>query len=254
MIEINLLPGARKSKRGKGAALDTSAMMSGMAQQVKDPFLLVAIAGLVIGLGATAWLYMNLSSRQSAADERVRVALNDSTRYAGVIAERAAATAARDSIVRQFAIIKAIDGERYTWPHVLNEISAALPPYTWITKVSQTSPVISVVVPPEPPPDTSAAAKKRRVRQKTVDEIAATATQNVQPLKLRIVGQTVDVQAMTRYMRLLEQSPFLENVAFVGSDPKPALGEGVIEFTIDLLFQPPPPSAIRTVPLTIGAR
>ena len=45
----------------------------------------------------------------------------------------------RDSLYQQVAIIKSIDDSRYLWPHLLEEISNALPQYTWLTIVTQTS-------------------------------------------------------------------------------------------------------------------
>src|SRR5206468_11756127 len=32
-------------------------------------------------------------------------------------------------------VIRTIDGDRYVWPHLLDQVTKALPPYTWITGV-----------------------------------------------------------------------------------------------------------------------
>ena len=257
MIQINLLPGAQRSKRSAGPSLDVGAMFSGALAQVKDPFLIIAVAGLVLGGGATAFQYIMLGRGTRAVDERMAQAMKDSTRYAAVLAERASAEANRDSVVRQFSIIRAIDGERYTWPHVLDELSRALPPYTWITKIQQTSPVLSVVQKPDSgaktPADT-AKAKQKPKRSKSIEELANAANSSVPKLVVRVTGQTVDIQAVTRYIRLLEASPFLENVTFVSSDAKVADGRDVTEFMIDVTYQTPAPSAIKTVPLTVAVR
>ena len=59
MIEINLLPGARKHKRSKGPAFSVGALVSGVAAQVKDPFLIIAVSGVALGiLGAGAQFWM----------------------------------------------------------------------------------------------------------------------------------------------------------------------------------------------------
>ena len=34
----------------------------------------------------------------------------------------------------------AIDEDRYIWPHILDEVSRALPPYTWITVLNLAGP------------------------------------------------------------------------------------------------------------------
>jgi Tfp pilus assembly protein PilN len=257
MIQINLLPGAQRSKRSAGPSLDIGAMLSNAGAQVKDPFLIIAVAGLVLGGAATAFLYISLGRSTTATEERRAQAVKDSTRYAAVLSERANAEAHRDSAVRQFSIIRAIDGERYTWPHVLDELSRALPAYTWLTKVQQVSPVISVVQKPDsaaPAAGDTTKAKQRPKRTKSVEELAEAASAAVPRLKLRVIGQTVDIQAATRYLRLLEASPFLEGVTFISSDSKVADGRDVTEFIIEMLFQPPAPSAIKTVPLTVAVR
>src|SRR5262245_44065658 len=123
MIEINLLPGARKAKRSKGPAFDFGAVTSNALAQVKDPFLIIAVVGLVIGLVGTGFQYILLSRKKSASTERQQTAVRDSVRYAAVRAELELAQSQRDSVVRQFSIIRAIDSERYTWPHVLDELS-----------------------------------------------------------------------------------------------------------------------------------
>ncbi len=183
--------------------------------------------------------------------------MKDSTRYAAVLAERANAEAQRDSVVRQFSIIRAIDGERYTWPHVLDELSRALPPYTWLTKIEQTSPVLSVVQKPDSAAKSPADTAKAKQSAEALEEHRGTRERGElrgAETVVRVTGQTVDIQAVTRYIRLLEASPFLENVTFVSSDAKAADGRDVTEFMIDMTYQTPAPSAIKTVPLTVAVR
>ncbi len=254
MIEINLLPGPKKAKRSKGPALNMGAMFSGAASQVKDPFLIVAVAGIVLGAALTGWQWTMINGKRTALEELRTQVTADTTRYAGIMADRAAALAYRDTVIRQFTVIKTVDAERYTWPHVLSEISALLPQYTWLVSVKQTSTTNSIAAPPAPPPDTSSKKKKTPERMKRIDEIANAAVASFTKLKLQIVAQTVDIQAMTHYIRVLEASPFLENVTFVNSNEKPTAGKDVIEFTISAEFQTPAPSAIRTVPLTVSVK
>ncbi len=241
MIEINLLPGAKKARRGGGGpSFNVGALFSGFGSSVKDPFLLVAVGGLVIGLAATGVLFTSLSSREATLVEREQQAMQDSTRYAAVLKERGNAQAQRDSVVRQLAIIRTIDGERFTWPHLLDEISEALPPYTWLTSIAQTSPVPSIAS------RDSLTGPERGA--------AAAAAEAASPLMLRLVGQTVDIQALTRYMRILEASPFLEGVNLVRSDIVLVESREVTEFTLDMQYQQPDSAAIRTVPLTVAVR
>jgi hypothetical protein len=55
-------------------------------------------------------------------------------------------------------------------------------------------------------------------------------------------------------VRLLEASPFIENVNIIAADVKVIDGSDVTEFRIDMDFQTPPESAIRRMPLTIAVR
>ena len=241
MIEINLLPGAKKARRGgSGPSFNVGALFSGVSSSVKDPFLLMAVGGLVIGLAATGVLFTSLRSREATLIEREQQAMQDSTRYAAVLKERGHAAAQRDSVVRQLAIIRTIDGERFTWPHLLDEISEALPPYTWLTSIAQTSPVPSIA--------------SRDSLTGPEQGAAAAAAEAAAPLMLRLVGQTVDIQALTRYMRILEASPFLEGVNLVRSDIVLVESREVTEFTLDMQYQQPDSAAIRTVPLTVAVR
>jgi Tfp pilus assembly protein PilN len=257
MIQINLLPGAQKSKRSAGPSLNVGAMFSGVLAQVKDPFLIIAVAGAVLGLGATAFQYLNVERSRTAIAERHAKATKDSTRNAVVLADRIRVEADRDSVIRQFTIIRRIDGERYTWPHVLDELSRALPAYTWLTRVEQTSPPFTVAEPPDPATakkaDTSKVKKLPR-KPKSEQELVNAAESVAPRVKLRVTGQTVDIQAATHYWRVLEASPFIEGVTWVTSSVKMVDGREVTEFILDMSFQTPSPSAIKMVPLTVAVR
>ena len=72
--------------------------------------------------------------------------------------------------------------------------------------------------------------------------------------RFRIVGQTVDIQAMTRFMRFLEASPFIQNVRLAKSTPLIVDGNQVTEFQLDAEYEIPDPAAIRRVPFTLSGR
>ncbi len=73
-------------------------------------------------------------------------------------------------------------------------------------------------------------------------------------LALQIVGNTVDIQALTRFMKALEASPFLQNVTLVRSDVVMQQGKEATEFRLDMQFEKPDPSVLRTVPFTVSVR
>jgi Tfp pilus assembly protein PilN len=230
MIEINLLPNARKKSRSSSSAssFDFGAFTGNLTSRMKDPWLLVAIAGVVIGLAGVGAQWFFQGRAETALLERERVAVQDSARYAAVVAQRESAEAQRDSISRQIAVITALDGERFIWPHVMDEISRALPTYTWLSSVRQSNP--------------AAAASP----EATVESTPTVA--------IRVIGLTVNVQALTVFMRQLEASPFLQDVTLAVSELTVVDEKEVTEFTLDINYARPDASMIRTVPLSVAVR
>lgn len=230
MIEINLLPGARKkSKSSRTASLNIGAILGSLSERFKDPWLIVAIAGVVIGLAGVAGQYWYQSRTEATLAEQQRVAVQDSARYAAVLTQRRAAELQRDSILRQIAVIRAIDGDRFVWPHVLDELSRALPTYTWLSSVLQSSAATTVT------PEMAAAGTAPR-------------------LGIRVSAYTADIQAVTIFMRQLEASPFFENITLGSTEVAVTDGKEVTQFQVTMTYSRPDSSAIRTVPLSIAVR
>lgn len=231
MIEINLLPGARKKTKaaGGGSKVDVRAMFAGLGERFKDPWLGVAAGGVVVGVLAIAGMWFFQGRTEASLKEQEQIAVQDSARFDAVVKATRTAQAQRDSIMRQMAIIQAIDGERFVWPHILDEISRALPTYTWLRSLAQSSAAATVS------PELVASGQAPR-------------------LSLRLVGLTVDLQALTIFMKQLEASDFLENVTIAGTQATQSEGKTVTEFTLDMSYSKPPASAIRTVPLSIAVR
>lgn len=230
MIEINLLPNARKRSRTTSSAkFDFGAAMGSLSQRFKDPWLGVAVGGAVVGLALVGFMWWSQGRTINALTEREQIAVQDSARYAAVVSQMEAAQAQRDSINQQIAVITALDGFRFVWPHVMDEISRALPTYTWLTSVAQSNQTATVS------PETAAEGA-------------------VPPINVRVIGITVDMQAITILMTQLEASPFLANVQLAGTEVALAEGKQVTEFTIDMSYSKPDKSEIRTVPLSVAVR
>ncbi len=248
MIEINLLPGARKTKRSRSAAVDFGALFGAVSSRIRDPYMIAAIASVVVAIAAVGVMWLQQSSTIKDLTEREQRAVQDSTRYASVIAQRAEAEAQRDSVVRQISIIKTIDGTRYVWPHILEEVSRALPQYTWLTSIAQTSAVAAVSA-----EAAAAAAAGPAARSKLAAE-ADSAAAAASMVAFRIIGVTVDIQALTRFMKQLEGSPFIENVQLVRTDPVQVQSKEATSFTLDMKLQQADSTAIRRVPVSIAVR
>lgn len=263
MIEINLLPGAQRKSHGRGGDFAPAAALAGIGEQLKDKFLIFGTAGIAVGIAAIAgmWLYQGKQARTLEARESAASA--DSARFAAVLKARALAESERDSVYQQLAIIKSIDDSRYVWPHILQEINLAVPQYTWLTAVTQTSAVTSGAA--AAAADTSRAARAHADSLKKsgkTDKVAMAAARRARAdslfngasntLNFRITGQTVDLQALTLFMKNLEASPFIKNVQLTRSDLVTADNNQVTEFQLEAQSEAPPPDAIRTVPLSIA--
>jgi Tfp pilus assembly protein PilN len=242
MIEINLLPGSGKKNRSTGFSLSAIAGKAG--SRVKDPFMIAAAVSIVAAVGAVGSLHMAQTARADDLTERERKAVQDSTRYVAVLRERNRAEAQRDSVQRQLDIIKSIDNDRFVWSHVMDEVSRALPPYTWLKSIVQTA----VIAPPAPPPPPPAKAGENGKPTPPPPPPAPPA------LKFQIAGNTVDIQALTRFMKLLESSPFVKNVMIAKAELVALEGKEVQEFLLEAEYERPDVSAIATVPVTLSSR
>lgn len=241
MIEINLLPGATKKSRGRGTGFSLKSIVAGASSRVRDPYMIVAVVGVLIAIAAVGSMHLTQGQTESALTEREATALRDSARFAVVLAERRKAEAKRDSVLRQLAVIRAIDNDRYVWSHILDEVSRALPPYTWLKAISQTSRQVT------PTPATAPNAAPDTATRK--DPVRVT-----DPLLFRITGHTVDIQALTRFMKLLETSPFLMNVQLGRSQMALLDGREVTEFQLDAEYERPDKSVITTTPVSLSVR
>jgi Tfp pilus assembly protein PilN len=241
MIRINLLPGSGKKSRSRSAGVDIAGALAGITARVKDPYLVAATAFSIIAAVAVGGMFWV----QRAAATKVEVALEkaqqDSIRFSAVIKEKHKAEAERDAVLRQVRLIESFDSRRFVWPHIKDEVSRALPAYTWLTSISQTN--TDALTP---------SARRARPGAKgaapSVDSLVNAAAE------FRIVGNTVDLQALTRFMRVLEASPFIENVQLVKSALILVDGKEVTEFTLDAAYQQPDSSVIRKTPVSLAVR
>ena len=149
MIEINLLPGKKKKAAGGGAGFKLALPdFQGLLASVKNPWLLTASAASVIVVGGGLLLFITQSTRLRVLESRLDAVRVEKRRFDAVIAQKRQSEKIRDSLVAQINIIRGIDADRYIWPHVLDQITKALPPYTWLTGVSPAAGVVPGQAPP----------------------------------------------------------------------------------------------------------
>ena len=250
MIEINLTPGASRKSKGRGAGLALAGVFGDAKSSIKDPFLIAAIVSLLAAGGGVGTMHVAQTAKADALAAREEQAVADSARFAVVLRQRRSAEAKRDSVVKQLESIKAIDADRFIWPHVMDEVSRALPPYTWLTVLAQTSLPVSAAAVAEAQAGPAPDAKGKKGAPKAAPRAAVPRDTTT----FRIIGNTVDIQALTRFMRMLEQSPFIENVQLARSTLVIVEGKEVTEFQLDAQYEQPDSSAIRTVPVALSVR
>ena len=253
MIEINLLPGVAAKKSRRAAPVRPSAddvggvgALAGLRERLRDKYLLAAVACVALSIVGVGGLYTTQQAEAASLAERETTAVGDSAKYATLIAERKRMTAERDSLQRSLAVIATIDSTRFIWPHVLDEVSRALPIYTWLTAVQQTSGA--------PTPD--GAAKSQGTTRTAPNPPAGKPDSGTVrgTLRFRVTGHTVDIQALTRLMRDLEASPFVRNVQLGSSQTVLVDNKDVTEFTLDAEYEAPDRALLRTAPLTVVVR
>jgi Tfp pilus assembly protein PilN len=257
MIKVNLLPGAGGKSDGV-SAFDFGSLLSGATSGIKDKFLIGTVATVSLIVATVAFLFVGQHTTERKLVERERRAVEDSTRFKVVLAAKTKAEATRDSLYQQVAIIKSIDASRYLWPHLLDEISSSLPPYTWLTSVTQTSSPPSSVALDSIQQKAAAVAVAKGIKPKPLDaktskahadSVLAVASRST---KFRVVGHTVDIQALTLFMKTLEASPFIKNVVLTRSDMVTSDGKDVTEFQLEAESDTPPPFLIKSVSLAVG--
>jgi Tfp pilus assembly protein PilN len=244
MIEINLLPGARRTKSAARQPIELKSLAAGLSGRFRDRYLVGSVAVTVVAALVGGVLYLTQTRSDSKLEARREQATADSTRYANFLKARAHAEAVRDTLLRQVNIIKGLDEDRYVWPHVLDEISRVLPAYTWLTGVSSNNAQgnANVVAAPKTNEDTT----KRRKAKRLETEIPK------DTIKVQIRGRTVDIQAFTRLMSDLEASPYFSGVQIDKVDQAVDQGKEVTEFQLTVGYTRPDTLLLHRVPLSLS--
>ena len=239
MIEINLLPGKKKAAKGAGMSF-TMPDFKGIIAQVKDPWLIGAVFAWVIVGGGGALLFITDRARTARAEARLEAVKTEKRRYDIVIAQKRQAEKVRDSLLYEINVIRQIDADRYVWPHVLDQTTKALPPYTWITRVGSAGTGIQPGTGQAggPPPSSSAPG-----------DSAGTPAVRVQ-----IDGRTVDIQAYTTFLRQLAASPWFTDVTPASSQTVIENDRPVTAFQVTVRYRIADSVYIRTVPLVQSVR
>jgi Tfp pilus assembly protein PilN len=211
LIEINLAPGAAsaKARRLPGITLPSLPSLGGQL-----PVAGGALAALLV-LSLVAYGYVQMGSRATTLQSRIQQEVTDSTRFASTIALMQSLQARQDTITRKIEVIRAVDQRRFVWPHLLDEISFAVPAFTWVTEIVSTE---------------------------AADQAGPTLT---------IQGNAGSTLSLTRFMKNLESSPFVREVALITTEQDLLDGRTIQRFSLEARYRVPDPTVIQTVPILV---
>lgn len=219
MIRINLLPGPKR-RAGAGAGLSVEALKD-LVGKVKDPLLLGVAGAWAVGLVVVGFLFVTERAALNDLRERDEQVRADARRFQNMIRQKRRAEDLRDSLVAELQAIRAIDADRYVWPHILEEITKALPDFTWLQNVAYV-PVTQAAL-----ADTTAAP----------------------PVQFVIEGRTSNISAFTRFVRQLNSSPWIGDVTINGNEQTIEEDRQITAFNITVTFRTADSAFIRTVPV-----
>ena len=213
MININLKPGTKlQAPKGDRVAAFRE-QLRGLRDKIKAPGLVVACGTWLVVVVALVVLFLHTNSRISALEPKMQTAEDEYKRYRNFVNEKKREGRSRDSILAQIGTITAVDQDRFTWAHILDEIAGAMPDFTWLTSVSP----LTVAGAPVVDTDSTAAP----------------------PVSVLIAGQTNDLQNYTAFLRRLGESHWLINVIPVKTatiiDKN---NRAITEFTVQATFSP----------------
>ena len=83
-------------------------------------------------LGWLGFVFVGTGARAERAQPQLEQSRAENKRFKAFLAEKRHQEIIRDSLVAQIGVIRTVDGDRYVWPHVLDEVTRALPAYTWL--------------------------------------------------------------------------------------------------------------------------
>lgn len=237
MIEINLLPG-KKKKAATGAGFKLALPdFQGLLATIKNPWLFVVSAAAIIVIGGGLFAFIAYSTRLRILNSRLADVQAEKRRFDAVIAQKRQSEKIRDSLVAEINVIRGIDADRYVWPHVMDQITKALPPYTWLTGISVAGG--NNVAPGAP----GAVAAPGGVDSTGIPQV-----------RVWITGSTVDIQAYTTFLRQLAASPWLTDVTPATTSTVVEADRPLTAFNVAVRYRVADSVYIRTVPLTQSAR
>jgi Tfp pilus assembly protein PilN len=242
MITVNLRPGQKRKRRAGNPFAGLLNGFSGLKElsaKVKDPLLMGAVGAWVFVAAGLGLIYLNQVRQLYTLEPRLEQARSEHRRFKAFLADKRRQEKIRDSLLAQITVIRSVDGDRYIWPHLLDEITKALPAYTWLVDLGFTTPPAPPARPAGAPADT------------TADSMMVVKRPAV---AFQINGRTIDIQAYTRFLRQLEASPWIVDVMPVSAQTVVEKERPITAFTIRATYNRADSAYIRTAPFSQSVR
>ena len=240
MITVNLRPDLKR-KRARSPLQGVTESVRGLSAKVKDPLLLVAVVSWVCVLGWLGVVVVGTGRQLATLEPQLEQTRAENRRFKAFLTEKRHQEMIRDSLVAQIGVIRSVDGDRYVWSHLLDEVTKALPAYTWLTDLGSDVATTPGAAPAPAPAPAAAKADSGAAPAKT-------------PVAFSIIGRTVDIQAYTRFLRQLEASPWIMDVTPVSAQTVVEKERPVTAFSIRATYREADSAYIRTVPLSQSVR
>jgi Tfp pilus assembly protein PilN len=194
--------------------------------KIKEPLLLGAIgawvaAGVIVGV-----LFLMQSGQLSDLRDQEQTAAAEARRYRTLIGQKRRAESTRDSLVAELEAIRGIDEDRFVWPHIMEEVTKALPDFTWLVAIEVMAPTFAA----------------------TADSLAKP------PVRFSIDGRTSDLSAYTRFVSQLASSPWVRSAEFGSAQQILEDEQPMTAFTVTVTFQTADSAFIRTAPVQASVR
>jgi Tfp pilus assembly protein PilN len=232
MISINLRPGAKRATTGSPMA-GMGERLKGMGAAVKDPArATAAVLAVVVAVGAI-WGFLGTSIQSSRLRPELDAAQQENMQFRTLLGQIRREERIRDSVVTELITLRQVDQDRLIWPHIMEDVTRALPPGTWLIAVA---------------PVTVASGET------LVDSLGNLVRAS---LVVELTGRTMDIQGFTRFMRQLEDSPWLAQVTAISATTLIESNRQVTAFVVRANFVEADPVYVRRVPVAqtmVGSR
>lgn len=213
MIEVNLHPEGSKRRRKAPTLPALGGLFKSRGDGAgRDPWLTAAIAVPVIALLFIGWLFMSQRGERVDLEQQLAEAVEDSARLSDLRSLSDSLIAREARIRERLDLIQGLDGGRFVWSHLLDEISLALPDYAWLTALRENAGL----------PD----------------------------LRVQVDGMAANPLAITAFVRRLQDSPFVDEVRILGSQEQSLEGFSAHSFSVIVSYGAPPDSLVEFAPAT----